>query len=283
MTGPTTNSISPAAPGSLASGFRLPLEGLRLLRRERRLWPLAMVPFLLSLAAFGTAIGLIVAYSGELYGWATAWIPVLEVERWYQWLWIGPARAVLAALGAAFFMALAAAGLVAAYLVASLLASPFHDVLAARVEQLVTGAVVDESASGIGGLVREGGRAMLEELRRMAYFLALTLPLLLAGWFVPGAQLVTGPAIMAVTIFFLPLDYASYTLDRRHVSFPDKRRWLFAHKTVMAGFGAAAFLTCLVPGLNFLAMPILVVAGTLLALRLQPERPATPPAAPIPR
>ena len=270
VTGPTTNSISPAAPGSLASGFRLPLEGLRLLWRERRLWPLAMVPFLLSLAAFGTAIGLIVAYSGELYGWATAWIPLLEVERWYQWLWIGPVRAGLAALGAAFFLALAAACLVAAYLVASLLASPFHDVLAARVEQLVTGAVVDETASGIRGLVREGGRAMREELRRMAYFLALMLPLLLAGWFVPGAQLVTGPAIMVVTIFFLPLDYASYTLDRRHVSFPDKRRWLFAHKTVMAGFGAAAFLTCLVPGLNFLAMPILVVAGTLLALRLQP-------------
>jgi uncharacterized protein involved in cysteine biosynthesis len=277
VTGPTTNSISPAAPGSLASGFRLPLEGLRLLWRERRLWPLAMVPLLLSLAAFGTAIGLIVAYSGELYGWATAWIPVLEVERWYQWLWIGPARAGLAALGAAFFVTLAATGLVAAYLMASLLASPFHDALAARVEQLVTGAVVDESASGVGGLVREGGRAMLEELRRMAYFLALTLPLLLAGWFVPGAQLVTGPAIMAVTIFFLPLDYASYTLDRRHVSFPDKRRWLFAHKTVMAGFGAAAFLTCLVPGLNFLAMPILVVAGTLLALRLQPERSPVPP------
>jgi len=273
MTGPTIHSTSPVEPGSLASGLRLPLEGLRLLRSERRLWPLAMVPFLLSLAAFGTAVGLVVAYAGEIYGWATAWIPVLEVERWYQWLWIGPARAGLAALGAAFFSAIAAACLVAAYLVANLLASPFHDALAARVERLVTGSVIDESVSGIGGLVREAGRAMREELRRMAYFLALTLPLLLAGWLVPGAQLVTGPAIMAVTIFFLPLDYASYTLDRRHVSFPDKRRWLFAHKAVMAGFGVAAFLTCLVPGLNFLAMPILVVSGTLLALRLQPAAP----------
>jgi CysZ protein len=272
MSGPTTHPSSPGAPSALASGFRLPLEGLRLLRRERRLWPLAMVPFVLSLVAFGTAVGLIVAYAGELHGWATAWIPVLEVERWYQWLWIGPARAGLAALGAAVFLALAAACLVAAYLVASLLASPFHDALAARVEQLVTGGVIDEAAPGIGGLLREAGRAIREELRRMAYFLALTLPLLLAGWFVPGAQLLTGPAIMAITIFFLPLDYASYTLDRRRVSFPDKRRWLFAHKPVVAGFGVAAFLTCMVPGLNFLAMPILVVAGTLLALRFQPPR-----------
>ena len=38
----------------------------------------------------------------------------------------------------------------------------------------------------------------------------------------------------------------------------------------MVGFGAAAFASFAVPGLNFLAMPVLVVAGTLLALRIGP-------------
>ena len=38
----------------------------------------------------------------------------------------------------------------------------------------------------------------------------------------------------------------------------------------MAGFGGAAFVTLLIPGLNFLMLPALVVAGTLLALRLPP-------------
>ena len=257
-------------PRSLLSGFGLPFEALGVLRRERRLWPLAVLPVLLSLAAFGAAIGVVVAYAGELYAWATAWLPTLEVERWYQWLWIGPARAGLAAFGATLFLGIAGACMVVAYLVASVLASPIHDALSARVEQIVTGAVVEESSSGILGLLREGGRSMREELRRMLFFVSLALPLVVAGVLVPGAQLVTGPALVVVTVFFLPLDYASYTLDRRRVTFAGKRRWLLAHKNVMVGFGLAAFLTFGIPGLNFLAMPVLVVAGTLLALRLEP-------------
>ena len=50
-----------------------------------------------------------------------------------------------------------------------------------------------------------------------------------------------------------------------------RRSWLRAHLPRMLGFGGAAFLTGLVPGLNFLIMPVLVVAGTLLAVRYPPD------------
>jgi len=261
-------------PRSLLSGFALPFEALGVLRRERRLWPLALIPVLLSLTAFGVAIGLVAAYAGELYGWASGWLPQLAAERWYEWLWIGPARALLGALGALLFLVLAGVCVVAAYLVASVLAAPIHDALSARVEELQRGAVVEESGDGMRALLREGGRAMREELRRALFLLLLTLPLLLVGVVVPGAQLLTAPALLGITVFFLPLDYASYSLDRRRLSFADKRRWLLAHRPVMLGFGAAALLTLSVPGLNFLAMPVLVVAGTLLALRLELPAPA---------
>jgi uncharacterized protein involved in cysteine biosynthesis len=261
---------SAPTPGTLAGGFRLPFEALGVLRRERRLWPLALLPVLLSLAAFGVSVGLIAANAAELYGWATDWLPSLSAERWYEWIWVGPARAALAALGAGLFLGLVAVCLVAAYLVASVLASPVHDVLAARVEQILTGAVVEEGAGGVRALLREGGRSMREELKRTLFFLGLTLPLIAVGFLVPGAQLLTGPILLGITILFLPLEYSSYTLDRRRVSFEAKRGWLLAHRSVMLGFGGAAFMTFSIPGLNFLAMPVLVVAGTLLALRLGP-------------
>jgi len=35
----------------------------------------------------------------------------------------------------------------------------------------------------------------------------------------------------------------------------------------MLGYGATAFVAFLVPGLNVLALPVLVASGTLLALR----------------
>ena len=154
---------------------------------------------------------------------------------------------------------------------AGLLASPFHDALSLRVERLVTGGVRDETGSGLLGALREGGRAAVEEVRRLAFFLAVVGALVALGLLAPGAQILTGPLIVGFTILFLPLDYASYTLDRRRLSFAEKRHWVMSHAPPMLGFGAAAFLTCLVPLLNFAAMPLLVVGGTLLALRHPPQ------------
>jgi len=51
---------------------------------------------------------------------------------------------------------------------------------------------------------------------------------------------------------------------------------------LMAGFGSGAYLAFLVPGLNFLAMPLLVVTGTLLALRYPPAAAGPPPGVPTP-
>ena len=152
---------------SAVSAFRLPFEGGGLLLRERRLWSLALVSLMLSVAAFAVAIGLLVAHAGALHAWVTAWMPVPEAAHWTAWLWVGPARLGLILLELLLFLAVAGVCLVAAYLVASLLASPFHDALSLRAERLVTGGVRDETGSGLLGALREGGRAAVEELRRI--------------------------------------------------------------------------------------------------------------------
>jgi CysZ protein len=274
----TVAGASKSGIGGAVSAFALPFEGGRLLLRERRLWSLALVSLLLSLVAFAGAVGFVIAYASEIHAAVTAWMPVLEATRWYTWGWVGPAKLGLLALGALLFAAVAGVCLVLAYVTASLLASPFNDALALRVERIVTGGAIDETGSGVLGTLREGGRALREELRRFAFFLGVVGPLTAIGVLVPGAQILTGPAIIGFTLLFLPLDYASYTLDRRCVSFAEKRRWVWSRAPTMLGFGSAAFLTCLVPGLNFVAMPLLVVGGTLLALRFAPAK-ARPQAA----
>jgi uncharacterized protein involved in cysteine biosynthesis len=168
--------------------------------------------------------------------------------------------------------------LVLAFLLASLAAAPFHDVLAQRVERIVTGELRDASAGGFLAMVQDVGRSLRDEAQRLLFFLAVVVPLALVGFVLPGAHLVTAPAILAFTVLFLPLDYASYVLDRRHLGFRRKRRWILDHMPVMIGFGGAAFLACCIPLINFAAMPTLVVAGTLLALRLDPDREAQPSA-----
>jgi uncharacterized protein involved in cysteine biosynthesis len=253
----------------LAAGFRLPWVGARLLLRERRLWAPALVPVLLSLAAFAAALSGLVAFAGPLHRWLTGWMPTPVATDWLSWVWVGPARLGLALLAVALFLAAAAICLAVVFALANLLASPFHDVLAARVERLVAGSVPDSAASGPGALLRDAARALREELRRTLFFASLAVPIAALGWLLPPAQLLTAPALFGLTLWFLPLDYASYCLDRRRYSFAQKRRWLRAHAPASIGFGAAALLACLIPGANLVAMPLLVVGGTLLALRTQ--------------
>jgi len=261
------------APLSLMDGFQLPLEGGRLLLREKRLWAPAAAPIGFSLLAFAVAAALLIAHAGSLYDWATLWAPSPEATSWYAWLWVGPAKAALAILGVVIFAVIAGLGLLVSFLVANVLASPFLDVLASRVELIETGVVKEDAPTGLIGTGADVLRSLREELRRALFFFSVVAALALLGFVIPGAHLVTGPAIVGFAIFFLPLDYASYTLDRRRYSFRQKRSWLMANKPVVLGFGCAAFLICWVPGLNFLAIPLLVVGGTLLAIRHAPARP----------
>jgi CysZ protein len=134
---------------------------------------------------------------------------------------------------------------------------------------------VDEwSEPGLLGALRDGGRSVVEELRRLFFFVLIQLLIAGLGLVVPGGPLLAPVAMVAVTILFLPLDYASHVLDRRRLRFRDKRRWIWSQRWAMAGFGAGAFLTLTIPGLNFVALPALVVSGTLLALRYPPATPA---------
>jgi CysZ protein len=260
------------AVGSAASAAALHLEGARLLLREGSLRRLAWTPVLIALACFALAFGLVVAYAAPLYAFAAGWLPTPEAAVWYAWLWIGPARLLLALLGIALFLLLVAGSFATTFVIASVIAAPFHDALSLRVETIIAGAASEASGGGVRALLREATRAALEELRRALFFGAVMLSILLLGIAVPGGQLLAPPAMALFCVLFLPLDYAGYALDRRRLTFRDKRRWVTSHAPAMLGFGGPAFAICLLPGLNLLAMPVFVVAATLLVLKTAPER-----------
>lgn len=253
-----------------AEGLALHAESLRMLLRNRSLWGPALVPLLLSVLAVIGTLAFVVVEADALYGFVTGWMPALRAHAWIEWLWIGPARAALLLLGALLFAVASGVLLVLALVAAGVLAAPFLDVLSARVERFVTGTALDLSSGGLRAILADGLRAAREELVRSAFFVGLQAGLLLGGLVVPGGQVLAPVAMTALTILFLPLDYASYALDRRRFRFADKRRFVLERKPLMAGFGLGAFAVHLVPGLNFLAMPVLVVGGTLLALRHAP-------------
>lgn len=243
------------------------LEAASLLRRHRSLWAPALLPVLLAAAAAVSAGSLFVAYAEELHRWVARALPVLSVTAWWEWFWIGPGLALFWLLPKLALVLGFVLAVVVAFVLANLLAAPFHDVLSRRAEAIVTGSVDELKADTFWGEVRAALRSVVEEAKRTAFYLVLLAIVVGLGMIIPGAQLLVPPALLVITLLFLPLDYASYALDRRGHSFVERRAWLSRHRGAMLGFGAAAFGLCAVPGVNFVAMPVLVVAGTLLVVR----------------
>jgi uncharacterized protein involved in cysteine biosynthesis len=251
------------------AGFALVRDAFALLRSERRLWVPAAWPVALTalLLVVGVALGL--AAARELAPLVAAQLPRFAADARWEWAWVAPARAVVWLAEELLFVAVVLASLVAALVAANVLAAPFHEQLSQRVEQLAGSAGRGERG-GVRTALSDAFRAVREELKRTAFLAALWLAIVGAGVLVPGAQLLVGPALTLATCFFLPLDHASYALDRRRLSFAQKRRWLAARPRTTLGFGVAGFASCALPGLNLLALPVLVTAGTLYVLRHPP-------------
>lgn len=249
-------------------------RGFALLRRERSLWPWAILPLLLNFAAFALAIWAFTANLDAIAAPLERALDPGEPEAWWGWAWAGPLLVfallarwlLLAALGVAIYFLFTVLG--------GVIAAPFLEVLSERVERIATGASAP-SDSGLAALARGAVRSIVEEGKRAAFFVSVQLGLLLLG-LIPGAQPIAAAASLAFTALFLPLDYTAHALDRRRVSFRLRRRWIFGHPAEMLGFGGLGLVLFFVPGLSFLCLPWLVTSGTLLALELGPPDERSP-------
>lgn len=252
------------------AGVGLLSEGIGLIRRERRLWPLAVVPVLFAALLVAVAVSLFWVRLDTIHeAWASV-LPILEATQWWTWIWIGPGQLLFWVIGWLGVLAAFALSVLAALLTANLLSAPFLDRLSVRVEAL-EGNAERQSSQGFGNLISETLRSFAAEFQRLIFLLVVWGSLSLIGFVIPGAHLVTGPMLVAATVLLLPLDYAGFALDRRGIPFRARRRWLRENLPAMTGFGGVAFFACLVPGLNLLVMPVLVTAGTLLVMRTMPS------------
>jgi CysZ protein len=249
-------------------------QALRLLQGHRELWPLVAAPLLVSLLAFGIAAVLFWSTLDPFTTGLQTWLAVPAPTEWVAWVWVGPLRALAWLTRWVLVIAFAAAVYLTFTLVGGILASPFLDALSRRVERLRTGTVIEVEARGVAGTVRAALRIAWEEAKRILLFLSVQSVLFVLS-FVPGLQIITVPAGLVFAALFLPLDYAGYVLDRRGLPFRSRVRWVWGNKRTVGLFGAAAMGSYGIPGLNFLALPWLVTAATLLVLRFgAPGRPS---------
>lgn len=156
-------------------------------------------------------------------------------------------------------------------LVANLLASPFNALLAEKIEKRLAGEIPDASISALS-LVRDAGKAIASESKKMIYMAAWAIPLLIL-FLIPGLNLFAPFLWGAFGAWMLSFAYLDYPMGNHGMTFSDEKLLLKKHRGLAFGFGTAMLFMTFVPVLNFFAMPAGVAGATLLWVeRLKPNQ-----------
>ena len=235
---------------ALIAGIAYPFRALRLIAGTPRMWRFVLVPILVNVLVGATL------YAGLLLGgfraidgavaalpaWAAAFGALLRVLL-----------VVLLLIGTGFV--LVRFGVV--------LGAPWYARMSEQIEQMQRG-TLPEAGSGLAMALRDLGRALGFELKKLLLVLAVGALLLLLNLIpVVGQVLATaGSIVLGATIACL--DFLDYPLERRQLGFRQKLGAIRRHLPATGGFGLVALGLVSIPLLNLLAIPICVAAGTLL-------------------
>ena len=227
-------------------------RGLGWAARHPRQWLFGLIPALIALVLYATALALLIAYADDLAAVATPF-----ADQWSE----GARRIVRIIAGIGIVGAGALFAVITFTALTLLIGEPFYERLAVRVEDSAGGAppeadvpIVTRLMSGVGDTIVVGVIALLFAV----LFFALGL--------VPGIGQTVIPVVAAcVSGYFLSGELTSIALQRRGLRRAERFARLRRRRALAVGFGAAVFVLFLIPLGAVLGMPGAVAGGTLLA------------------
>lgn len=240
------------AAGSLLAGATCPLRALGLLNRNRQLWPYVLIPILVNLVVGG------LLYAG-LFSTGLRAIEgvVAGLPDWMAAIGVGVLLQALLIVG----LLLGIGFLLLQFGVT--LGSPWYGKLSEQLEQQLTGRTLPSHYAGVGGVLRDLGRALLFEVKKLALLFGIGLPLLLLNLLpVAGTLLATAGGI-ALGATIACLDFFDPPLERRSLRFRAKLGMIRRSLPASAGFGLVCLGLVSIPFINLLAIPLCITAGTL--------------------
>jgi len=228
-------------PFYLLTGARLLLQpGVRIY---------ALAPLLINALFFIVLIIFGIQQFNELLNSITPGIP--EWLQWIEWL-----------LWPLFIVCFVVSGFFLCLLLATMIASPFNDLLVEAVlRRLRPEAPVIES--GLLSVIKGIGPGLLSEARKFRYFIVRAIPLALL-FVIPGLNLLAPMLWLIFSAWMLALEYMEYPMSADGLLFADIRNLLARRRLSTFGFGAGILLLSLVPVINFFIMPIAVAGATAL-------------------
>jgi CysZ protein len=143
-----------------------------------------------------------------------------------------------------------------------LLGAPWYGKLSEELELLKLGKL-PPMESNLGSTLRDVGRAILYELKKLVLLAGFGFPLLLLN-FLPGiGTAIASVGYITLTATIVCLDFFDSALERRRLKFRQKLGVVARSLPASAAFGLVCLALVSVPLINLLAIPVCVAGGTL--------------------
>jgi CysZ protein len=209
--------------------------------------PFVIVPIIINALIFTILFFIANHYMFALNHWLVSFLPF-----WLQWLsvifWL------------LFFVSFL---IVIAYtftLIANLIAAPFNSLLADKVALYLQGKPLTDEGNN-GSVLSTILPSMKRQMAVIIYYLPRALAILLL-FFIPLIQI---GAFIIWTFFnawFLSVQYLDYPSDAQGISFGQMLVKMQHKRALLLGFGLSILGLSLIPIINFISMPVAVIAAT---------------------
>lgn len=234
--------------GNVIDGVGYFFRGLSMLpTKEIRLF--VLIPLLANISFFLLLGGIAWNYVSAASVWVTGSLP--EWLEFLNWL-IAPLLWVIAGL---------TTGYVSTFLVL-LFTSPFHALLAEKVEEQVTGEPLP-ALEGVAAALMEIPRGIGREIRKLGYYLPKALIVLIAS-LIPGINTLAPILWFLLGAWMMSLQFIDYPMDNHRMPFREVRDACASRRMSSMGFGGVVAFVSGIPLLNMIVIPAAVVGATLL-------------------
>lgn len=145
-----------------------------------------------------------------------------------------------------------------------ILGSPWYGQLAEQIEKLKIDNLPKEDTFNFGRTIADIFRALMFEVKKLALVIGCSLlTFLISIAIAPVAPVIAGIVGITLSTTLMCLDFLDPALERRRLSFRQKLGWIIRCAPASIGFGLGCVVLTSIPILNFLTVPLCMVAGTL--------------------
>ena len=142
------------------------------------------------------------------------------------------------------------------------LTSPFHGLLAEKVEERVTGEAIQNEASVVQ-VALSVPRGFLRELQKLFHYLPMAVLVLIIS-VIPGINVVAPFLWILLGAWMMSLQFIDYPMDNHRLPFGEVREACRAQRGVSIGFGVVVAFVSGIPILNLALIPAAVAGAALL-------------------